>query len=253
MAAHLLSAVENSIGFVILNKPDTGNAITTDMFLALPKVLADLAAASARVIVLSGQGDHFAAGADLNELQRLKDYDAAAGFWAAIENCLNFVAGFDLPVIAMIHGACLGGGCLLATACDLRIAAHQSSFGVPIARLGILLDDVSIARLVSLVGHAFARLMLYTACTISGAEADKIGLVDNVYDRDDLERQVMLVAQSIAKSDALVVREMKRSINRIQANISGNTFLTQQREQIIKQYCDSGFQERLRRNIMASN
>ena len=156
------------VGLVFIDRPEFRNALSTAMWRALPVVLDSLKTSGARAIVLGGAGGAFASGADLTELKELRTSEQANEFWSAIEDCLNFVSNFSLPVVAMIDGACVGGGCLLASACDLRYASERATFAVPVARLGIILDDASIARLVSILGDSFTRQMLFYGCDCAG-------------------------------------------------------------------------------------
>ena len=191
--------IEGQIAFITLDRPEVHNAINKKMWRKLTATLESLRKENLKVIVIAGSGTDFASGADLNEMMELKDHSQASDFWFAIEDCFDSLFNFPLPTIAMINGACLGGGCLLATACDFRFASYSSLFSVPVSKFGIMLDDSSIARLINLVGYSFTRMMLFTARTISSAEALKVGLVDGLYDEHTLKDQVLLVASSIAE------------------------------------------------------
>lgn len=144
-ADELLLDVQDSVGRLILNRPNVHNAISRQMWEAMPAKLEALKQRGAKVVVVSGQGNSFAAGADFKELAQIKDYSHARENWYAIANCLNAVAQFSLPTIASIHGNCMGGGLLLALACDLRFASESASFALPVAKLGIVLDDENLS------------------------------------------------------------------------------------------------------------
>ena len=254
MGEEILSAVEDSIGVITLNRPETHNAITKEMWKSLPAVFERLQKKGARAIVLSGQGDAFASGADLSELAQLTDLEVARDFWISIENCLQSIWQFELPVIAMIQGPCFGGGCLLAAACDMRFASRDATFGVPSARLGIVLDDASIARLVALVGVSFARRMLYTGSTIFSDEAERRGLVDKVFEVGVLRGEVMRIAALLKHNEVTALAETKRSINRVQMALH-NCFdavnSDEQRELIIERYLSVEFHERVAKALEA--
>jgi enoyl-CoA hydratase/carnithine racemase len=248
----ILSAVEGSIGIVTLNRPQSHNAITREMWKSLPAVFEQLKKKGAKAIVLEGQGGSFASGADLSQLTELKDHDSAADFWISIENCLHAIWQFELPVIAMIQGPCFGGGCLLATACDMRIVAKDSTFGIPSAHLGIVLDDASIARLVALVGVSFARRMLYTSATIYTEEAEKHGLIDKVFEAGALRGEVMRIAATMEHNDARAIAEAKRSINRLQMalyNAPCSINSDEQRQMIVERYQSPEFHQRVAKAI----
>ena len=252
MGEEILSAVEDSIGVVTLNRPETHNAITREMWKALPVVFERLKKRGVKAVVISGSGNAFASGADLSELAQLTNFDEASDFWNAIESCLSSIWHFDLPVIAMIQGPCFGGGCLLATACDLRFASKNSTFGIPVARLGIVLDDASIARLVSLVGVSFARRMLYMGTTVRSEEAERHGLVDRVFETGVLHTEVMGLAALMKQNEARALSEAKRSINRMQMSMYNGQSLVngdEQRQMIIERYLSKEFHERVSKAI----
>jgi enoyl-CoA hydratase len=239
---HIQYVVDDQVGVVTLNRPESRNAITTEMWIALPAVLKTLQSDGARVIVITGSGEAFAAGADLDELNQLQTYEQAAAFWLAIETCLNSIWQFNLPVIAMINGACVGGGCLLATACDLRYAASSASFAIPVARLGIILDDDSIMRLTGIVGDAFARELLFTGMTVNSVEAARRGLINAVYDDLLLEPEVMRTAHAVVRNESSAVAETKRAFGRIRLNLKPDD---KQRDLIINSYLSSELRERV--------
>ena len=171
---------ENAIGRLTISREERRNAISTSMWSAIPEYLTELKEKGARVMVLTGSNSCFASGADIEDLKIIADLKGATKFWHAIRDCLQFIYTFPLPVIAMIDGPCIGGGCLLATACDFRIASNNSVFGIPIAKLGIVLDDASVLRLVHLIVPAQASLMLYTCNVVDAARALQLGLINQV-------------------------------------------------------------------------
>lgn len=253
LSEDILASSEDSIGLVQLNRPDTHNAITKQMWKALPGIFDNLKRHGAKTIVLAGQGDSFASGADLCELAQLKDFQAASDFWISIENCLKALSEFDLPIIAMIQGSCFGGGCLLATACDMRFAAKNATFGIPIAKLGIVLDDASIGRLISIVGSSFASRILYTGDIINIDDAAKHGLVDQTFELAALHCEVMQIASLVARNDAHALTETKRSISRIRSGMMRGSASEvngqEQRQMIIQSYLSAEFRERIAKAI----
>ncbi len=175
---HIHTELSGSAGYLIINRSESQNAMTKAMWDAIVPSLEELKNWGARVIVIKGSGSAFCAGADLNELSQIEGEEAASEQWNSIKYALDELKAFALPTVAMINGACMGGGCLLAMACDLRYAAKPARFSIPIARLGIVLDDSNILRLISLVGPAVASEMLYTGVSISSAEAEMVGLIN---------------------------------------------------------------------------
>ncbi len=239
----LVWSVRNSVGSLILNRPDSLNAISKQMWDSLPLVLKSIKDEGAKVIVVSGSGNAFASGADLGELERLDSYAGARQHWFAIRDCLNSLWSFELPTIAMINGPCLGGGCLLALACDLRFASHTSSFGIPISKLGIVLDDANVRRLIGAVGPLFAKEMLLVGRTVTSARAVEIGLVNASVAAEALEQHVETVAAQIAGNVPISMMQAKASVNRALFSESGSAI--QDEEVVIQSYLGQEFRERL--------
>ncbi|WP_443071974.1 enoyl-CoA hydratase/isomerase family protein [Streptomyces sp. NBC_01477] len=173
---------------VTIANPARRNAMTLDMWAALPVLLAPLAKDPAvRVLVLTGAGDTFCAGADIS------GFTDDAGLWAAQAAAVTAeeaLAAFPKPTIAAVRGYCVGGGCQLAAACDLRFAAEGARFGVTPARLGIVYPASTTRRLVRLTGPATAKHLLYSAELIDHERALRTGLVDEVWPPDGLATRV---------------------------------------------------------------
>lgn len=218
-SAFLYGELDGDTGYCVINRPEAQNAMSREMWLELPETLERLRTKGARVIVIRGEGTAFCAGADLNDLKTIETREDAEFQWMPIKNALDFLSGFDLPTIAIIQGACLGGGCLLAVACDLRYAAPTAFFAVPVARLGIALDDANILRLVMLVGTGAAKELLFTASTISSLEAEQIGLVNRVFETNKLIEEVSGRALRIIENGSGSIKESKNSLERIKAAI----------------------------------
>jgi enoyl-CoA hydratase/carnithine racemase len=242
----LLSSLEDRIGFITINRPALHNAISRQMWLAIPLLMEELKERGARVIIFSGQGEAFASGADLEELERIRNFDDADLVWSAIKKCLDFVASFELTTIAMIHGACIGGGCLLATACDLRYASITSKFAIPVARLGLILDDETVCRLVNLVGPAHAKALLLSGSTFSSDLAQQFGLVNRTVELSRLRFEVVEFAQMIASNVEDAVTELKRSVNRVAAP-ARTEIAEREHEKIVASYLTPEFKERVQR------
>ncbi|GHG47483.1 enoyl-CoA hydratase/isomerase family protein [Streptomyces griseocarneus] len=192
--------VDGATATVRIAHPAKRNAMTTDMWRLLPKLLRDCAADPAvRVLVLTGEGDTFCAGADISSLtadggRESRDLAVAA------EEAL---AAFPKPTIAAVRGHCVGGGCQLAVACDLRFAAEGASFGITPARLGIVYAASSTRRLVDLVGPATAKYLLFSAELIDAGRALRTGLVDEVWPREELDGRVAEFARTLASRSQL--------------------------------------------------
>jgi enoyl-CoA hydratase/carnithine racemase len=191
---------DDGIAVLTLDRPAKRNAMTLAMWAAIPDLLARLAAEPrVRVLLVSGAGETFSAGADITELREVyADPHRADAYHATNVAAEEALAGFPHPTIAVVRGACVGGGCQLAIACDLRIAEPKARFGIPPARLGVVYPAVPTARLVRLVGPARAKFLLFTAELVSAERALTYGLVDDVVPADDLEQRALQLGAAIA-------------------------------------------------------
>jgi enoyl-CoA hydratase len=204
------------IARITIDRPAVRNAIALDTAAELREAICKVNLDNdVRVAVLTGSGDRaFASGADVNELAEwLSKPESAAQYdrqleatYAALENC-------RVPVIARIQGHAFGGGCLLALACDVRIASARVSFGVPIARIGVALTAREVWRIVSAIGAARAKLLLVTGTRISAETALSWGLVDQVVADPELDTVVERVSQEIAGGAPLTIALSKRLVN----------------------------------------
>ncbi|MFB6397086.1 enoyl-CoA hydratase/isomerase family protein [Polymorphospora lycopeni] len=197
-----------------IDNPAKRNAMTVRMWRELPVLLDRLAAdPRVRVLVLTGAGDTFCAGADIGSLDELLGVggDGGDGQIAAVV-AETALAAFPKPTIAEIRGHCVGGGCQLAVACDLRIAADGTRFGIPPARLGVVYPLPTTRRLVELVGPAAAKYLLYSAELVDTAHAARIGLVDEVVPADGLADRVRALAATLAERSLLTQSAAKEYV-----------------------------------------
>lgn len=195
----LRTGITDGTATVTISNPAKRNAMTTAMWRALPGLLARLAADPAvRVLVLTGDGDTFCAGADIAELREAAQ-DAQTAATAAEEA----LAGFPKPALAAIRGFCVGGGCQLAAACDLRFAAQGARFGITPAKLGVVYAASSTRRLVHLVGPATTKFLLFSGELIDHERALRSGLVDEVLPPEELDGRVARFARVLASRSAL--------------------------------------------------
>jgi enoyl-CoA hydratase len=191
------------VALVTVDRPDRRNALDLE---ALEQLLDALArTGSARVVVLTGAGGHFCAGADLSGVEDGPFTDRLRAVLAAIRDDPR-------PVVAAVDGAALGAGTQLAVACDLRVATPSARFGVPAARLGLMVDHWSIQRLSLLAGAGPARAMLLGADTFSGDDAARLGLVQRVGDLD----VALGWADEIAALAPLTLAASKLALNRLE-------------------------------------
>lgn len=229
--------LEDRVGRIIFNRPAVHNALSTKMWQEIPVVVAELIAKGARVLTFSGAGDSFAAGADLSELREIKNREDAALIWDSINQALEAIALAAVPTIALVNGPCLGGGCLIATACDWRLAAEEAIFAVPVAKLSIKLSHTCVQRLNNLIGSGQTRRLLFQAVTINSEEARRIGLVEEVFPADKLAAACDAEISMILANSAESISFLKQ--------VSGDIALPEERETIIESYLSEEFRSRL--------
>lgn len=179
-------AVADGVATVVITHPAKRNAMTAGMWRALPGLLERLAADDGvRALVLTGEGATFCAGADISSLR-----DPGEDPQALAVRAEEVLAAFPKPTLAAVRGYCVGGGCQLAAACDLRFAEEDALFGVTPAKLGIVYPSSSTRRLASLVGPAAAKYLLFSGELIDTERALRTGLVDEVLPKGELDKRV---------------------------------------------------------------
>ena len=175
---------------LVLNRPDKRNALTEAMWAGLPDLL-DSLAERCRVLVVSGAGDHFASGADISEFEAIyASRERGEANSASIARALDALARFPHPTIAAVRGSCIGGGCGIALACDLRFADTSARLAITPAKMGLLYPFGDTKRLVEAVGPAMAKDMLFSARVLEPGEALACGLINRLFEPEALEREV---------------------------------------------------------------
>lgn len=218
MASTILMDRVQTTATVTLNKPEKMNALNLEMWGALAKTFQALSADdSLRCIVLRGAGEKaFAAGADVAEFAAVRsNVEQARAFARITHTAMQAIATCPHPVIAMIHGACVGGGLEIASVCDMRICGASSRFGIPVKRLGLVVSYSELKPLVSLVGSAMALEILLEGRVFDAAEALAKGLVNRVVADEDVEKEVLAVAARISEGAPLVARWHKQFVRRL--------------------------------------
>jgi enoyl-CoA hydratase/carnithine racemase len=220
MAGRIRVEREGALGWLIFDHPERRNAISHEMWEALPGAARSLDEDPAvRVVLLRGAGEvAFVSGADISEFEgRRSGADAAADYEATTGRAFGAISGIGKPVLAMIHGFCVGGGLATALAADLRYAAADAQLAIPAARRGLAYHPGGVEALAALVGPSAAKEILFTARRYTAEEALALGLVNRVFPKAELEREVRQAAAEIAAnapltlaSAKLVVREVGR-------------------------------------------
>jgi len=211
MNGHVRVERDGAIGWLVFDQIERRNAINSAMWAAIPAAVGELDSDSAvRVIVLRGAGDvAFVSGADISEFEEARNAERAAEYAALNGRAFAALTDAAKPVVAMIHGFCVGGGTAIALHADLRYAAEDAQFGIPAARLGLGYEAEGIEHLAQLVGPSTAAEMLFTARRYEADEALRVGLVNNVLPKVELEPFVRDVAATIAANAPLTVRSAK--------------------------------------------
>jgi enoyl-CoA hydratase/carnithine racemase len=207
----LLLAVDGPVATLTINRPAKRNALTVAMWRRLAECCAQLAADPAvRVLVVTGAGPSFCAGADISSLS--EDEAVLKSVVATAERALR---DLPMPTIARISGHCFGGGNQIAVACDLRVADSTASFGVPPARLGVIYPVSSTRALVELIGPAAAKRLIFTAQPMDAAQALRIGLVEQVVAPDELDAAVAELVAAILPLAPMTQAAGKELVNLI--------------------------------------
>jgi len=202
-------SVPEGIAVVKLQRPERRNALSIALREEMSDALDALAADERlRAAVVTGAGEVFSAGFDLDEFGRLGDAEFAESMWASSDRWHRTVIGFPLPIVAAVNGAAYGGGFDLAVMCDLRIAATTARFAHPEHSF----SQVVYAPLHDLVGGAVARDLALTGRVVDAGEAYRLGLVTRVVSADELLPDAIAVAREIARAPRAVLIQMKQKI-----------------------------------------
>jgi enoyl-CoA hydratase/carnithine racemase len=202
---------DGAVAWIVFDHEARRNAITADMWRRIPDVAREVDEDDdVRVVILRGAGETaFVSGADISEFEERRSGVGAADY--DIQNSVAFgaLAAIRRPVLAMIHGFCIGGGCALALTADMRFAADDALFGIPAGRLGLGYGAGGLEALVRTVGFPAAKEIFFTARRFTAAEAYDMGLANRVFPKADLEDSVRTIAEGIARNAPLTLRAAK--------------------------------------------
>lgn len=192
MSDKIQTQTENGLFTITLNNPDKLNAIDFSMWRDLHQAMERVAQDdSIRCIVLQGAGENFAAGGDLEEFQRLRaTLEQALAYHDEVDKALTAIRHCPHPTLAVIRGACIGGGLEIAACCDIRIADASARFGAPINKLGFSMYPGEMSGLLKLCGHAAVAEILLEARIINAAEAERKNLVSRVVAPEQLDDEI---------------------------------------------------------------
>jgi len=204
---------KDNIGYVTINRPEALNALNFDVITEVTDVFTKISADDeVKIVILTGEGRAFVAGADIGWLRSLGSVDGRAMSMKA-QAMMDLIENIEKPVIAAVNGFALGGGNELAMACDIRIASDKAKFGQPEVNLGIIPCFGGTQRLPRLVGKGMAKYMIFSAEMIGAEEALRIGLADRVVPADELISTAEALAKTIMSKGPIAVKMAKASIN----------------------------------------
>jgi enoyl-CoA hydratase len=219
MSGTIEFSIQDHVARLTLDQPSRYNALTFDMWCALPRLVATAEAdPRVRLITVAGAGDAaFSAGADISEFaEKRSDPSGVARYDTAVRAASEALRYSRLPTLALIHGICFGGGLGLALCCDLRFASSEARFRIPAGRLGLGYGYDNIAPLVHRVGPAAAAEILFTASTFDADRAKDLRLVQQVFDRDDFDKNVGQLVAAISANAPLTLRAAKTALVEIE-------------------------------------
>ena len=210
---------DGPIGWIIFNQPEKRNAVSLDMWQLMPGYVQDLDSDDAiRVVILRGAGEQaFVAGADISQFKERRRNMADQEEYGRISSQGQDALGtLTKPLLAMIHGFCIGGGVGIAIGCDMRIASDEARFGIPAARLGLGYHYRGMEKLMKLVGPAYTKEIFFTARTdFSAQDALRMGLVNQVVPKAQLEEFTRNYALTMAKNAPLTLRSAKANVEQL--------------------------------------
>lgn len=236
----------DGVATIIFNRPDQRNAISFEGWIDLKRIVMELDNESdPRVVILTGAGDEaFSAGADIKDFDRnRKDSSAARTYATAFDGAMDALERMTKPTICLIKGFCIGGGCELSMAADMRIAADNSRFGIPVAKLGILVGYREMRRLINLVGPGNASYILMSGRFLNPQDALRIGLVNDVIPLADIDEYVHCLAREMVPLAPLSQGRHKRILQSVLSNPSLEGLTPDEEELPFTNFDSEDFQE----------
>lgn len=239
----LLYVVEDGIAHITFNRPQARNAMTFAMYERMAGICAAANAdRSIKAMILTGTGDKaFASGTDISQFRAFETAQDALDYEARIDRVLTSLETCRVPTVAAIAGACTGGGAAIAACCDLRIGTTTTRIGFPIARtLGNCLSMSNISRVMSLVGPARTKDMIFTARLIEAPEALALGLINEIVpDIETLRRRALETARLVAGHAPITLEVTKEAVRRIRRTLSRE----EGQDLILRAYMSEDFRE----------
>jgi enoyl-CoA hydratase/carnithine racemase len=211
----MIAYKDGATGWLVFSNPERLNAVSYEMWQAIPDLMADFVAdPDVRVVVLRGDGDKaFVSGADISQFEQKRGTkEAIAEYDQASYRANAAILSCPKPTVAMIQGYCVGGGLGIALCCDLRFAADNSRFAIPAGRLGLGYKYDGVKRLVDVVGPSYAREIFYTARQFSVDEALAMRLINRSFDVAELPSAITELCERIGNNAPLTLRAVKLAV-----------------------------------------
>lgn len=223
MNSHITFSAENGVARIYINRPEKRNALGIQTIEEIKEALSAIEKdPSIRVVILSGTGTRaFAAGADLDELPgAFVNPDSARSYDIHVTRLYEAIDACRTPVIARIGGHAIGGGCLLALACDLRIASDAITVGFPVARIGLMLSPYEHELLLRCLPASRVKYLMFSARRLSSTDAMSWGLLDRVVPADQLDAEVDALVAEIVSGAPLAIQEAKKILNALDRSLN---------------------------------
>ena len=214
----MIARVDGAVGWMVFNNEARRNAVSLDMWEAIPSILAGFEADPAiRVIALTGAGERaFVAGADISQFAEQRSNEEQTAAYDRVSGAATqAIKAARKPTVAVIRGFCIGGGLGIAATCDLRWATAGSKFGVPAGRLGLGYAHAGVKTLMDIVGPAYTKEIFYTAKHFTAAEAERMGFVQRVLPEEEFDAWVAAELAIIAGNAPLTLAALKLTVGEL--------------------------------------
>ena len=242
--SRMIARIDGPVGWMVFNNPGRRNAVSLDMWEAVPRILAHFEADPAiRVIALAGEGGRaFVSGADISQFEQQRSNAAQVAHYDNIAGEANeAIKRAGKPTVAVIRGWCIGGGLGIAATCDLRFATDTATFGVPAGKLGLGYAHPGVKTLMDIVGPAYAKEIFYTARHFSAAEASAMGFVNRVLPDAEFDAFVADQLAMIAALAPLTLRALKTTVRELLRGVDADLDLS--RQQVAACFASQDYQE----------
>ncbi len=218
--------VSPPVGWIVFNRPEVMNAFNMNMWKGLPQVAASLDEhPDVKVIIMRGEGGVFGAGADIRELLEYTEEGRAQEYADAVNFCFSGLSRVEKPMIAAIERYALGGGCMVALSCDLRVAGNSAKIGIPLVKLGLAVEPLGIKRLFDVAGYGFAAEFLLTGDVIPREKLAASGLVNIFVEDDRVVDAARELAERLAENSNYALRKAKSILKQFASGKTDPEFL----------------------------